>query len=400
MQMITDCNTGVLVAPNTLIQPAPGCDSWETNRFERPFNAGSQDEYFPDLDIIQAELGEADGWFYLRIEIYDLREGEDYPLGTYAIELDLDQDMRGDALVLVMAPGLDGDEGWSVAGVQVWEDSDQTVGYMQPAAPDHPVEEDGYDLLLFDNGLGSNDPDVAWARFSPGEPTIVEIAFKSSLINNDAVFLWWVWAQQDMNPTQMDYHDTIEHEDAGDVYEAQMYFPSQDIYEVDNTCKALWGAPPDEDPSLCVNDPNVPQPTPGAGTPVFTPPANVTRTATPTDPGDGSLTPTPTPTATTPRDRGGCVDDNGSVVTCTPTPTDTPRTPDGDTTPTDTPRTPDPSRIHQHRRRPAEVLLVITPARRHLRLMTHRRRQQIPLALLIALHQQHVRQRLLRHVNQ
>lgn len=193
-QIVTDCNTGELVRPDTLIQPAPGCDGWETNRYERPFNAGDQDEYFPDLDILQAELGEAGEWFFLRIELYDLREDEESPLGTYAIELDLDQDRRGDALVLVREPGKKGETDWKVAGVQVFEDSDQTVGNDQPAVADHPFDNNGYDKLLFNEGVGSDDPDVAWARFIPGDRTIVEIAFKSSLINHDEVFLWWVWA--------------------------------------------------------------------------------------------------------------------------------------------------------------------------------------------------------------
>jgi len=41
------------------------CDSWEINRYERPFNAETQDEYYPDLDILEAELGQSDGWEFL-----------------------------------------------------------------------------------------------------------------------------------------------------------------------------------------------------------------------------------------------------------------------------------------------------------------------------------------------
>ena len=53
-QYVTDCKTGDQVIPNSLIQPDPGCDSWALNRYERPFNAGKQDEYYPELDILFA----------------------------------------------------------------------------------------------------------------------------------------------------------------------------------------------------------------------------------------------------------------------------------------------------------------------------------------------------------
>lgn len=326
-QIVTDCNTGAHVTPNELIQPPIGCDSWNTNRYERPFNADSQDEYIPDLDILEAELGTSAGWFFLRLEIFDLREGEDNPLGTYAIELDLDQDHRGDVLILAKKPMADSGK-WQVAGVQVWEDSNQTVGNKKPAVADHPFDEGGYDNLLFDEGGNSPDPDLAWSRFVPGNPPVVEIAFKSSLINNDDIFIWWVWAQQSMQPNDMDYHDAIKHQDAGDIYLGLPYYPSNEINRTDNTCRALWGAPSDDNPMLCVNDPFVPHATPGSGTPTYTPPANLTRTATivvvshtPTLPGS-SLTPSPT------NSTGGCMDAFGNSATCTPTPTlETPVTP-------------------------------------------------------------------------
>lgn len=164
----------------------------------------------------------------------------------------------------------------------------------------------------------------------------------------------------------MDYHDAIEHEDAGDAYESQTYFPSDEINRVDNTCAALWGAPPDEDPSLCVNDPNVPQPTPGSGTPTFRSSATPTSrvTPTPSPPEDGNITPsftptepfgcpdetvctvtptatkpTLTPTATTGGGGDGCRNANGGPATCTPTPDTGPCGPNNPTvtcTPTST----------------------------------------------------------------
>ncbi len=60
-QLVWDCNTGDRIpdsiSDDYLIQPGSGCDSWQINRYERPFNAVAQNEYFPDLDILSAELG-------------------------------------------------------------------------------------------------------------------------------------------------------------------------------------------------------------------------------------------------------------------------------------------------------------------------------------------------------
>ena len=302
-QIIYDCNTGDIVTPGNLIQPNPGCDSWELNRYERPFNPGSQDEFIDDLDILSAELGRDGNWFFLSIALYDLRPDSDYPEGTYAIEMDLDLDGRGDVLVLVREPGADGSTNYSVDGVQVWIDNNNDVGNQLILQPDPPYDGDGYDELPFNQGVG-NDPDLAWARAIPGKPAYVEIAFKTSVIDDDSEFKWWVWSDQGVDdPSSFDYHDLFFHSDAGDVYQSQVYFPSNDIHELDNTCAAMWGVPPGEDPSLCVNDPNYPRPTP-------TPPGGRTFTPTPT----GSLTITPTPPGWTPP----------SLVSRTPTNTPTP----------------------------------------------------------------------------
>ena len=62
-QVSPDCSTGELVKEGELIQPDFGCDSWQLNRFERPFNNLSQDEYYPDVvesdgSIVDKETGE------------------------------------------------------------------------------------------------------------------------------------------------------------------------------------------------------------------------------------------------------------------------------------------------------------------------------------------------------
>lgn len=338
-QLIWDCNTGKNLpadySSDGPIQPDSGCDSWQINRYERPFNAETQDVFFPDLDILSGELGRDDTWFYFRMSVFDKKQGEDKLSGAYAIEIDLDMDGRGDVLVLA-TPSEEAAQDWSVVGVQFWGDSNNDVGNKIPLSPDSPYDGDGYDTLVFDQGEGS-DHDLAWVRVSEGKPSTLEIAFKASAILYDPHFKWWAWTDEGVrSPSDADYHDTYVHEDAGDPIEGMQFFPSQSIHEVDNTCTSIWGAPPDDDPNLCSNDPSVPNPT---LEPTFTPTVNLTpggsdtptpddTTPTPMDitptPSDDSPTPTPTqPTSTLTETATPCFDPQSTAPnsTCTPTPT-------------------------------------------------------------------------------
>ena len=315
-QLISDCNTGdLLPAEGELIQPAAGCDSWQINRYERPFNAETQDLFFPDLDILTAELGSDGTWFYARLTLFDADDSNQVLTGTYAIEFDLDFDGRGDVLVKAQPPVEGAPDDWEVAGVEFLGDSDNDVGNQIPLAPDSPSSSDGFDTLVFDAGQGE-DHDLAWARVLKGDPPQLELAFKASALYNDPTFKWWAWSDLGIaNPGSADYHDTFEHPVAGDPIQGQQYFPAQAIYEVDNTCAQVWGVEPDDDPELCVNDSSL-QP------PLQFPPASPTQTpsltasATPTGP---TATPSDTLTASSTM----TASDTATPVTDTATPSET-----------------------------------------------------------------------------
>lgn len=342
-QLVWDCNTGESLpadyGTDGPIQPDAGCDSWQINRYERPFNAETQDIFLPDLDILSAELGTDGTWFYFRLSVFDVNQETQGLDGTYAIEIDIDIDGRGDVLVLARNPGEESTEDWTVLGVQFLGDDDNDVGDQQPLAPDPPNAGDGYDILAFDQGQGE-DPDLAWARYKPGKPAILEIAFKASGIYNDPTFKWWAWTDEGVdNPAGFDYHDLYDHPEAGDPNESQPFFPSQAINEMDNTCAAIWGTEPGDDPDLCVNDDSVPPPvTHPSPTPTQTP-EDETPTATPTAPSETpcvladlvvgatpeTCTPTPSPSPTMTATPCAAFNPNntaGIPNTCTPTPTE------------------------------------------------------------------------------
>jgi hypothetical protein len=321
-QIILDCNTGESarssIASGDQIEPAAGCDTWEINRYERPFNADSQDQYFSDLDILNAELGRDENWLYFRISLFENNLETGRLNGLYAIELDLDIDGRGDVLVLARAPSDAALSDWVQTGLQFWGDIDNGVGDEIPLVADFPNNSDGFDTLVFDEGAG-DDPSLAWIRMSPGKPAYIEIALKSSAIQYDDQFKWWAWSDQaQANPALADLHDTYDHPEAGDPNSGQAFFPSKAIYALDNTCAAIWGGDPNDHVDLCVNDSNDAPPQDGPDTTpstIETPGDNVTPTPTPTRL-EGSRTPTPTTGTLTP-----------VTESLTPTVTDTPCVP-------------------------------------------------------------------------
>jgi hypothetical protein len=262
LQMLLDCNTGEVVALGSPIQPHPGCDSWQINRYERPFNAGAQDQYHPDEDILSVALGQGQYWYYARLEIYDVDPDTGGLNGTYGLEIDMDLDGRGD--VLIMAEILGSRESiseWSNTGVQAWKDTDNDVGNEMPMKPDPAVDTDGYDEASLDPQALSGD---VWVRATLGKPSFVEIAFKPEVIDGDQAFKWWAWVDEGVsNPSGYDYHDAFAHEEAGDVYTSESFFPAREVYSVDNTCAEFWGVdPPPDDPSVCTNRIPIPTETP------------------------------------------------------------------------------------------------------------------------------------------
>lgn len=325
-EKIFDCNTGDgLPNEGETIQPDGGCDSWQINRYERPFNAESQDKFFPDLDLLSAELGSDGTWFYARLFIYDVNEDSGYLDGSYAVEFDLDLDGRGDVFVLANKPGEAASKDWTVNGVQFFGDGNNDVGNQVPLSPDPPSRSNGYDTLVFDQGEG-DDTGLAWVRLHPGKPAQLEIAFKASSLYFSLSFKWWAWSDLGVNDrSEADYHDAIDHPQAGDPITGQTYFPSKAIFELDNTCASIWGAQPGDDPELCVNDDSVqpPQQLPTSTPNMVLTPGDQTETSTPSPTPDDSKetkTATPTPPTVTP-----CVPVGANnQATCTPTATNTP----------------------------------------------------------------------------
>jgi len=221
-------------------------DKFESNIFERPFTAEEM-KYRAEIDIIRANLKASTIWIYVSIFLaVDLPEiGE----MKYGLELDLDENGRGDYLIQCDLP-LSTE--WSVEGVQVYTDADGDVGGITPMFMDTPDPElNGYEVLVFDAGDG-DDPDLAWVRRHPDETNSLQLAFKFDLIG-PAGFLWSAWADGGLRaPGYFDYNDRFGSEIAGSPYPGSPLYPIKALYLVDSTCRSSYGfTPSGNEPGLC-----------------------------------------------------------------------------------------------------------------------------------------------------
>jgi len=245
-------------------------DIFDINLLERPFSAQAMD-YQAHLDLTRVNLHIGAPWLYVTF----LLEGPPPPdsSAVYALEFDLDNDGRGDWLVLGRVPP--GSE-WTSTGAQVYQDTNNDVGGLRPMESDAPNPAwNGYDQLVFDQGLGS-DPDAAWVRRDPGNPNQVQLAMKYALISNDDEFAFGGWADDGLkNPAGFDYNDFLTLDQAGSPVKASSRYPLKELAMVDNTCRWTYGYTPLEPiPGLC------PLPATPTPTPTMTPTASATPSPT------------------------------------------------------------------------------------------------------------------------
>jgi hypothetical protein len=231
-------------------EEAAGGDRFTFGEYERPFNANTMDTYFPYLDIVDSLTYQDDLWIYASIQLQG-RDANGLLAGNYALEIDSDVDGRGDSLILVTKPAT---TQWTTDGVQVWQDSDKDVGGLAAVVADDKLTSgNGFDQKVFDSGQG-NDTDAAWARVSPVDPNVVQIAVKRSLVDDDGRYLAGMWSGNSaLNPAQFDFNDHMTHEQAGAALRGlEIYYPIKGLAELDASCRVAVGfQPTGNEPGLC-----------------------------------------------------------------------------------------------------------------------------------------------------
>lgn len=228
---------------------APSGDRFTFGRYERPFNGVNMDLYFFEIDILETSSYHDETWIYFSITVRGL-DSNQVLSGKYAIEIDADVDGRGDWLLIVSRPTSND---WTTDGMEVWYDSNNDVGGSLSVTADDQSQGNGYDTKIFSHGTG-DDPDMAWARVAPGQPTTIQLAIKSSLLGTNGVYMAGAWAGNDMlDPSLFDLNDHFTHEQAGSsLTELEFYYPIKAIAEIDNTCRVAVGFQPSGgEPGLC-----------------------------------------------------------------------------------------------------------------------------------------------------
>jgi hypothetical protein len=233
-------------------------DAFYKMQLERPFTSQAM-QYQNYLDIYRAELSVTAPFVYVTIFL----EGSP-PAAVnahYGIEIDADQDGRGDWLIYGLTPpGSD----WTVAGVRVYQDTNNDVGGPVPLEADGALTTlNGYDQVLFNQGYDTTDPDMAWIRRDPSNADRIQLAFKYSVIGSANTFLWGVWADEGpIEPAWFDYNDHYTTAQAGSPLSNSPDYPLNELASVDNTCRWSYGfTPVGDEPGICAV-PATPTPVP------------------------------------------------------------------------------------------------------------------------------------------
>jgi hypothetical protein len=214
---------------------APYGDSYQVNRFERPFLKDMT--YLPDLDIVSFNLAYDDKFFYVSIELVGTDPNNDLGI-DYGVEFDTNADGFGDMIIIAHPPySVD----WSTANVQIAQDTNRDTGGLSAEKSDAPLPGDGYDEIIFDGGRGiGDDPDLAYVRVNAGAKATVQFAFKKSWIGTR--FMYGVIADGGLKDIgKMDYVDRFTEEEAGSPVRDQKNYPLKALYGVDNVCREVFG---------------------------------------------------------------------------------------------------------------------------------------------------------------
>lgn len=232
---------------------APYGDSYQINRLERPFLQNMK--YVPDLDIVTYRVSWDKDWIYVSIALVGNDPNNELGI-DYAVELDTNEDGFGDYVIWAHPPYV---PKWETSPVEVFADKNKDTGGLSPMKSDAPFKGDGYDTLIFKDGMG-DDPDLAWVRINAGRDATVQFAFKKTLPGN--TYLLGVIADAGLkDQTKLDYIDRFTEQEAGSPVRSNKNYPLNELFAVDNACRQAFGfTPSGDEPQLCPIDEPTPKP--------------------------------------------------------------------------------------------------------------------------------------------
>ncbi len=238
---------------------APYGDSYDINRFERPFQQDMS--YLPNVDLSTYTVGKDNDWYYVSIALVGNEPNDKLGI-DYAVELDTDHDGFGDYVIWATPPyPVD----WDTAPIKILHDTNHDTGGLSAEKSDAPLKGDGYDTVIFNGGAGDADPDMAWIRVNYGMQGLVQFAFKRSWSKD--VFMLGVLADAGLKePRQLDYVDRMTIVEAGSPVRDNGNYPLKALFAVDNICRSAFGfKPTGYEPQLCPMEEPAPKRTPKPG---------------------------------------------------------------------------------------------------------------------------------------
>ena len=224
-------------------------DSLRLGILERPYSQ-TEMKYHAETDLVGIMVSEDDTYYYFSLELNDVDDSVGYPSANYAIEFDVDKDLKGDYLLWVS--GDDNTE-WNHADVNVLQDANMDVGGATAVIPDAGAG-DGYESVVFSADV-TDQADLAWKRVNPERPNVVQLAIKKSLLE-PGQFFWKAWANGNMiDAGQFDFNDFYSSGEAGSPDLDSADYPVKQLNLMDSTCWSANGFQPQEMTGGCYKAP-------------------------------------------------------------------------------------------------------------------------------------------------
>ena len=223
-------------------------DSLRLGILERPYTQTDM-KYHPETDLVSITVSEDDAYYYFSLELNDV--GDDgYPSANYAVEIDVDKDLKGD--YLIWASGDDSTE-WNQENVNVLQDGNKDVGGSAAVIPDAGAG-DGYETVVFSPDV-TDQADLAWKRVDPERPNVVQLAINKTLLD-PGQFYWKAWADGNMiEADQFDVNDFYSNAEAGSPDLDSADYPVNQLNLMDSTCWSASGFQPQEMTGGCYKAP-------------------------------------------------------------------------------------------------------------------------------------------------
>ncbi len=234
------------------------CHDYEVDTVERPMVqnplSSVNADYYPDLDIVIAYIGEDATWVYMAMDFVGFsRNGDDF-VEPYGFEIEYSGNSRSDVFIKIGdASKTEAANTWTTKDLEIWQDDpgdsgSDRIGSTNATMADGPTNGDGYDVEAWKDG---NDPtDTAYWRKTTSGTARIEFAIKKSFLTGlkGSAFsmtgsFYRGWTMKGINgPSSFLFHDEYTAASYGSPYQIAIGEPTpgdcadRESYDQDEDC--------------------------------------------------------------------------------------------------------------------------------------------------------------------